>query len=599
MTQPFDPTGPARPDPAAPGASTRPLEPIDDLALAGLIRDVADGWHLPPRRLHEPAWSDRVDRRRVGGRSLGGRLGRLAGAGLIAVTATVVLALVAVTLDDGRRGQLGVGGGPTASPGTPGQSVRTTPGTSASPSPSPLPVLLERGTPPSVTTALVRVGDGHALVDLAAGTVGDPISTATGGSTLVRRADGTLACLCFDTDGYSQGAYTHATIRFRTYGPDGTAIGNAALGDFTGIPDPRPAAAKDQPSHIATQTSVSPDGRLGFVGWAGREPPLWHMGVVVVDMTSGEVVARLSLPDVSTGADDAPVQAIAPRIALSPAGDRLLVTSSAYRFEGVAQDYRETTTHHVAPIDGTSIGPLAGYAPSAACTTGENRAGIASDGGAWLVCWTAGGSSQTVRRIAPDGTVLGDTLVNATGEGGTTTVAADGSALWTWAPTTRTLTRVDLRTGQDASSTAPAPPSASTGDWLAALGGWIAPSAGAKVFLDPGIVLSPDGSRVYALGIDREPSGSPFGGSSGIFVFDAQTLAPLDHWAPVADDISIAVSADGRWVYAAGAPGVDAAGRPAPFDASITVHDATDGSVRVIAGRLGSQSIAFDAPVLR
>ena len=422
-------------------------------------------------------------------------------------------------------------------------------------------------------------------MDLTTGTPGDPISTATGGGSLVRRADGALACLCFDTDGYARPP-TPTRRSVPNVQPGGSRGGDVHPGGLHGIPDPRPAAQKDQPAHIATQTSVSPDGRLGFVGWAAREPPVWHSGVIVVDMTTGAVVARLVLPDVSTGPADAPEQAIAPRVAMSPGGDRLLVTATTYDFGPTSVDYHETSTHHVATVDGTAVGTLTAFAPAAACGDGQNDAGIASDGSAWLTCWTNGGGLQTVRRIAPDGTALGDTFVDSAGEGGTTTVAADGSALWSWSPTTRTLTRVDLRTGQDRSTTAPAPPTSARPDPLAALGRWFAPAAGAKVFLDPGIVISPDGSRIYALGIDRDPSGSPFGGSSGIFVFDARTLAPIDHWVPEADYISIAVSEDGRWVYAAGAPGVDMAGRSAPFDASITVHDATDGSVDLVAGRL-------------
>jgi hypothetical protein len=238
------------------------------------------------------------------------------------------------------------------------------------------------------------------------------------------------------------------------------------------------------------------------------------------------------------------------------------------------------------------------FAPTAACSQGESGAGIADDGSAWLSCWTNGGGHQTLRRIGSDGKVLGDTDVVSSGEGGTSTTSSDGSTAWFWEPTTRTLTRVDLRTGQATSATAPAPPTSSRSDWLAAIGRWIAPSARAKVFLDPGIVLSPDGSRIYALGIDSEPSGRPFGGSSGIYVFDATTLALLDHWPPVADYVSIAISRDGRSVFAAGAPGVDATGQPAPFEASVTVHDATSGAVVVLAGRLGYESLTFRDPIL-
>ncbi len=611
MNPPTDPTGSNRPNTPAPRADpARAAEPIDDLVLAGLVRDVAEGWHLPPRRLDEPTWTDRVEPGRVGRRMLGGSLGRLAGAAVVAVGATLALSLLAVWLGQPRADQAGVGASPSGGSATAGASSRPTPTSTDRPKPTALPVLTQPGATPSVTTALVRVGGGHAQVDLATGTLGPQISSATGGGTLVRRSDGSFVCLCIDTDGYVQAAYTHATIVLRTYDAAGKVLDSKALADYTGIPDPRPAAEKDQPYHVDTATLVTTDGRLGFVGWTAREPPTWHSGILVVEMASGRVLDRLALPDVSTGPDDAPVQGLAPRIVLSPARDRLLVTSTAYYFGPSGQDYHEISTHHVATVDGSGlgppgpfasgVGPLAPFAPAAACPEGQAASGIADDGRAWLSCWTSGGGLQTIRRIGPDGNVLGETGVNAGGEGGTLVAASDGSALWSWAPLTRTLTRIDLKTGQDVSTTAPAPPTSSRDDWLAALGRWIAPSVGAKIFLDPGLVISPDGTRVYALGIDPAPSGAPYGGSSGIFVFDARTLAPIDHWAAVTDYVSIAISADGRWVYAAGEPAVDSTGQAfAPFEASIAVHDAADGSLALLAGRLGSDLVTFSDPVLR
>lgn len=104
------------------------------------------------------------------------------------------------------------------------------------------------------------------------------------------------------------------------------------------------------------------------------------------------------------------------------------------------------------------------------------------------------------------------------------------------------------------------------------------------------------GSRLYALGIGQgDPAAA---GSTGIFVFDTTTLAPLDHWAPTADFVSLAVSGDGRFVYAAGAPGVEASGRPAQVDASITVYDANDGSVRLVAGQMVTDDLLFVTPYL-
>jgi hypothetical protein len=85
-----------------------------------------------------------------------------------------------------------------------------------------------------------------------------------------------------------------------------------------------------------------------------------------------------------------------------------------------------------------------------------------------------------------------------------------------------------------------------------------------------------------------------------VYAFDASTLAPLGHWAPQADLTSIAVSNDGRYVYAAADGGVSAAGAPGPeFGASITAYDTSDGSVAVIAGRLLARDLTLGEDICR
>jgi hypothetical protein len=207
-----------------------------------------------------------------------------------------------------------------------------------------------------------------------------------------------------------------------------------------------------------------------------------------------------------------------------------------------------------------------------------------------------------VRRLGLDGSEIGTTTVERT-EGvfsGGSLVARAGDALYVWDPVAAVLARVDLATGALTSSPAASAFIGGPLDAVAALGRrigrWIAPTAQAKLMLDPGIVLSPDGTRVYAIGVSSPgPSGR---GSSGVFAFDASNLSPLGHWAPTADFTSIAVSADGRFVYAGAMAGVDAAGTPSRDGASVTVFDTSDGSVRLIAGTLGSSDLWFATPVL-
>jgi hypothetical protein len=109
-----------------------------------------------------------------------------------------------------------------------------------------------------------------------------------------------------------------------------------------------------------------------------------------------------------------------------------------------------------------------------------------------------------------------------------------------------------------------------------------------------------DGSRIYAIGVDLgRPISDGLPASTGVLVFETERLEQVDAWAPTADFVSIAMSADGRFVYAAGAPHVDAAGRGTGQRASITVFDAEDGSIRLIAGQVSSLLLLFPEPIVR
>jgi hypothetical protein len=178
-----------------------------------------------------------------------------------------------------------------------------------------------------------------------------------------------------------------------------------------------------------------------------------------------------------------------------------------------------------------------------------------------------------------------------------------GDRLFMWDPIVARLARIDLRTGVvDGATGTAAVPAMSPLDAVASvgrqIGRWLAPPAAAKVLLQPALVASADGTRIYGLGVDGL-GGDGGGGSRGIFAFDPRSLEPVGHWAPTADLTSLAISPDGRFVYAAGQEGVDAAGHQAAYPASVTVYDTTDGSVRLIAGNLGSVGLFFPGPTAR
>jgi len=102
-----------------------------------------------------------------------------------------------------------------------------------------------------------------------------------------------------------------------------------------------------------------------------------------------------------------------------------------------------------------------------------------------------------------------------------------------------------------------------------------------------------DGQRLYAVGFGPLPASDPGNlPSLGIFVIDRSTLALVDRWAPAADYIAVTTLPNGL-VAAAGLPGVDEQGRLAPWEASLTIHDAADGRILLRFGQLGSDSPAI------
>jgi DNA-binding beta-propeller fold protein YncE len=182
-------------------------------------------------------------------------------------------------------------------------------------------------------------------------------------------------------------------------------------------------------------------------------------------------------------------------------------------------------------------------------------------------------------------------------EGSTSIASPDGAYLYVWNPFGLELNRIELATGNVNKAKAAAV-TASAANPLAAFGRWLAPPTLAKMFLQPGVAISPDGTRLYGLGILGDPAAGDFSGSAGVVVFDTQAMTSLGRWEPTADFVSIAVSPDGAFVYASGMSGVDATGRETSQPASITVFNAADGSIRLIAGDLGRGMLSFAGPAL-
>jgi hypothetical protein len=561
---------------------------LDDADIAQLVHDVADGWTMPPVRLDAPTWRERVRnpraRRIDAARGWFGRLGQAATA---AVALTVVGALIAVVITR-----------PPDAGKSPAPSDGSTPRATDAARPSPLSKLLANGDLPSPSEVLVRNERGDfAIVSLADGSIGAPLTAGRFGSELQVRTDGTFLCLCLTETTFFGNQPTAATVMLDRLEADGTVISSREIATFTGEPDPRDGGRilPDQPPHVLTSLGFSRGDAFGFVGWSFRADPVWKSGVLVVDLQTGHPVSRLDLPEMTSGDGDARRVVEAPRV-VGQDGDALVVGRSWYEFSSPDSQFgafRSDTEAFTASFRGGNLGDLAAVPGMDGCGDTIRFGGVLPDGGTWVVCTRGGAFQTTVRRVAEGGEILPD--VSVTGEegieGDATALSRDRSTLFAWDPSSATLTRIALATGEKTTGEGLV---ARVDGPLAAFGRWLAPVAAAKAQLLSSVIVSPDGSRVYAIGVTDGIDNPELKGSAGVFVFDAATLELIGIYPPTADFVSLAIGFDGRFLYAAGMPGFDALGRRrGDQGASITAFDTTDGSVRVIAGELGGNLIAF------
>ena len=569
-----------------------PAQSLDDEQLGALVRGVAEDWRMPPQRLDQPTWRDRT---RTGAARRRPRLARLAGPVLAALVATVVLAFAAVwlTAPRGDRGTVGESPSATAAPST-----------STGPRSTPLPKLVRNGDLPSVTQVMVRAEGHYRLADLATGTLAQgTLGPYSGPTAVIPRPLGGWLCLCGSWTAYGLNGATGLSLTLASIDAGGVVVDRREVRRVEGTLDPD-HPAEQQFQLVDATVSVAPDGTTAFFVWTARNGRAgWTSGIDVIDVASETIVSSKALPvDQPAGLDGQPISRNAASVKLAPAGDRILMASFWFVEDPNDANPPAGTDHWSAPLDGRAIGTITRLATTSASDCAEFDGGLIDSDSYFLICAAQYGE-LTVRRLTLDGSAIGQTEVARTEEefSGGSLVARSGDRLFIWDPVAAVLSRIDLRTGAlVASPVAIQSDVEGPLDELAALGRrvghWIAPSVAAKLLLDPGIVISPDGTRVYAIGVG---SPAPTGrGSTGVFAFDAASLVQLGQWAPTADFSSIAVSGDGRFVYAAAQGGVDAAGVPSSNRASITVFDASDGTVRLIAGELGSTDLWFAGPTL-
>jgi hypothetical protein len=594
---------PNRPTPAAP-------KPMDDASIATIVRDVADAWQMPPQRLDEVTWRDRVDRPGRWSRS-GGAAGprwtrQLIGAAAVAAAATVVLSFAAVWLTTPRRDQVAVP--PSSSPRA---SLSPTPSGDAIPSASALPQLVRNGDLPTPSRVMLRTPDSYRLVDLETGTLGPRILQSNiGPSTMLARPGGGWVCIC-GTGMSQQGIQLYLLrvdpngISLDPPGSNGVMDPSRLLKNITGTFDPNEPAAV-QPFIANYDVSSTRDGRYALIGRVYRDGAAgWVVGVDVLDLATLQITnSRQVVVDEPVAVDGRARVRAAPIASISADGSTFVLSSHWFTDDLDDPLAVSGVDYWTSPFAGGVIGSglrSAGSTASPECT--DFGSGPIDQASYFTLCRTSP-TDWSVRRARLDGTVIDTTALprdeNAQGLMLTTQTA---DALFLWNPVARTISRFDFATaavvtGQARTATLqddPVDPLAALGRHIGQL---IAPSVLAKFPFESALVASPDGRRIFALGLEEISLGS-----TGIDVFDASTLESIGHWGPTADFSSIAINPAGTAVYASASAGVAPDGSGSPDNgASITVFDSATGDVRLLAGQLGqpgTHDLTFTGPVVR
>lgn len=485
-------------------------------------------------------------------------------------------------------------GGPSSSaaavvPGAPSPSSSPTRRPRITPAPlaTPLPTREVNGTELPNERRLVY-GNGPQILDLATGTVR---SFGRQYEDLVFPVGDELVCVCLVRwSNTSPGPL----LRFARFDLDGAPILERDLLSLEGV-----VAVPEMTEGFNMTAAIDAAAERLVLVDVVRRPPSWVVEAHVVDTRTGTlldsaVVATFPVdlaeprpsasPRTDGGAPDG-VYAWAGPVVLSPDGGTAFVTVAKSDVRG--DEWTGRNLEWLIPIADGRAGEPTALSAEAGLATDRWCVGRPTFLDAELIVQLCGPPSQpyessfwSVRRLTADGASLGDLPIGAAGSDGSSSASVlvdrDRRSVVMWDPFRHLVSRVDVDSGRVHEGVVPE--SMLAGDRRPYGRGWFG--------VEPGLIASSDGTRLYALGL-ASGSGN-VGTSTGIWVFDAETLELLDHWAPRALLTSLAISADGRFLYASSAAGFDADGREnRRWPASVSVYDTTTGQIVLLYGSIG------------
>jgi hypothetical protein len=491
--------------------------------------------------------------------------------------------------------------------GSPAASTPPTPRTAVilEPTASPLPsVEVVGGRFP--TERRFVYADGLQVLDLATGTL-QPTSQPLYDQYLPISRD-EVVCACSLNGIFGGDPAIPPSIRFGRYGMTGTVVLQRELLRFEDV-----VPVQDMTNGMGAVSALSPDRATLYTLVAARRPPSWTIDLYAIDVESGKVVGHASLGRIPVAVEPAaaspsPAASSPPAppgqppdgiyawpnwLAAAPDGQTLhaVIGYQEVRDSVWSSHTREwmVPVHDLRPGRPIRIKSTDSLKPDDWCVDSpafidpklvvQTCAAASPDGS---------GAAFYVRRLTTGGQSLGNLTIDGAplsrGYPISTLLDPRSRSIVLWDPVGHVVGRISVDDGTVQTTSVPEsmfPDAPGDRD--------MGPGA------SPALVQSPDGTKLYTLGL--VPAGGEGPSSSGIWVFDSETLALLQHWPARALLTSLAVSADGTFVYAAGAQGFDVDGRQRPWPASVTVYDAETGEIQVVYGAVSSTSWVNFLPV--
>jgi hypothetical protein len=471
---------------------------------------------------------------------------------------------------------------------------------------TPLPTLTRPEGAPVLTGGLLLTGSAIQRLDLATGdfTTVQPMMSWQDG--VFRIDDDRIACVCIE-DGFGDRGATRTVHLVQI----GDALIRSDLASYLTSPE----ASQDQTDPLF-DAAVGRGADFGLLAVSTRTTTDWRISVRPFDPRAGTSGAEVPIgavalppppgptptPTPSDAQSGTQVYLDGPHLRLAPDGRTAFVWAIGQRYS----DYQDPVTTRSAwwirlGPDGTvadvsqphDLGALPTYCLGTTFAGDERLASVcgdpdpgSSDNGIRWFLHLFDLEGREIRKVA-----LPESGPYGYGE----PIVDDANArLVLWDAVKLAVVRVDLRDGSVASATYDPAASESSG-----VTNGDPPRPAAWHDMDSTVQQSPyeqiggsaDGSRLFATGFQVREGADVYGQRSlGVFVIDTTTLALVGHWAPVANDTSVAVLADGRVLIGA-QPGMNAAGDQVPWAGSLTIHDAADGAIVARYGRVGTDMI--------